>query len=82
MTWFSPCIWGDADGYTGVRGFLHGTVVGRIIVRAFWRIVGNDVMSLMDFDSHPDTAKLKPRMPPMFVGDSFSILNYDADFME
>ena len=39
-------------------------------------------MTLMDFDSHPETAKLKPRTLPMFTGDSFSILNYDTDFLE
>lgn len=36
----------------------------------------------MKFSSHPETAKLIPRMPPMFTGDSFSILNYDTDFMK
>lgn len=39
-------------------------------------------MTLMKFDAYPETAKLKPRMPPTFTGDSFSILNYDTDFME
>lgn len=39
-------------------------------------------MSLMKFDDHPKTAKLKPKTLPMFTGDSFSILNYDTDFME
>lgn len=39
-------------------------------------------MTLMKFDDHPDTAKLKPKTLPMFTGDSFSILNYDTDFME
>lgn len=57
-------------------------MVGRVIVNTFWSILGDDVMTLMKFDAHPDTAKLKPRMPPMFTGDSFSILNYDTDFME
>ncbi|RMY57632.1 hypothetical protein D0863_12564 [Hortaea werneckii] len=82
LTWFSPCIWGDADGYSSIRSFLHGTAIGRGIVNTFWSILGNDVLTLMNFDAHPETAKLKPRMPPMFTGDSFSILNYDADFME
>ncbi|KAI7121826.1 dimethylaniline monooxygenase (N-oxide forming), partial [Hortaea werneckii] len=82
LTWFSPCIWGDADGYSSIRSFLHGTAIGRGIVNTFWSILGNDVLTLMNFDAHPETAKLKPRMPPMFTGDSFSIFNYDADFME
>jgi hypothetical protein len=82
LTWFSPCVWGEADGYTGIRKFLHGTAIGRAIVNTFWGILGSDVLTLMDFDSHPETAKLKPRTLPMFTGDSFSILNYDTDFLE
>jgi len=82
LTWFSPCIWGEADGYTGIRKFLHGTALGRGIVNTFWGILGSDVLTLMDFDSHPETAKLKPRTLPMFTGDSFSIMNYDTDFLE
>ena len=61
---------------------MHGTALGRGIVNTFWSILGNDVLTLMKFDAHPETAKLKPRTLPMFVGDSFSILNYETDFME
>lgn len=82
LTWFSPCIWGESDGYNGIRNFLHGTALGRAIVNTFWGILGNDVLTLMDFDSHPETAKLKPKTLPMFTADSFSILNYDGDFLE
>ncbi|KAI0903018.1 hypothetical protein F4823DRAFT_620203 [Ustulina deusta] len=81
FTWFSPCIWGDADGYSWIRNFYHGTAIGRTIVDLFWKVLGNDVMTLNKFDSHPDTAKLKPWTEPMFTGSSFSILNYDQDIM-
>ncbi|KAL7939383.1 hypothetical protein V8C35DRAFT_275216 [Trichoderma chlorosporum] len=82
LTWFSPCIYSDAAGYTGIQRFLHGTFLGRLIVNAFWAILGGDVMSLNAYDSHPETAKLKPWLPAMFTAASFSILNYDADFFE
>ncbi|KAL2163468.1 hypothetical protein VTH06DRAFT_5526 [Thermothelomyces fergusii] len=82
LTWFSPCIWGGADGFGRIRKFLHGTALGRRIVDAFWRILGGDVMSLNGFDAHPETAKLKPWLEPMFVGSSFSILNYETDFFQ
>lgn len=82
LTWFSPCIWGYADGYTGIRSFLHGTAFGRGIVNAFWGVLGNDVITLNKYDAHPETAKLKPWTQAMFVGDSFSILNYETDFFE
>ncbi|KAK8066149.1 hypothetical protein PG997_012896 [Apiospora hydei] len=82
LTWFSPCIWGWADGYNPIRRLLHGTFVGRIIVDAFWKILGNDALTLMKFDSHPETAKLKPWTEAMFTGASFSILNYETDFLD
>ncbi|KAI1084714.1 FAD/NAD(P)-binding domain-containing protein [Whalleya microplaca] len=82
LTWFSPCIWGDADGYQGIRNFYHGTAIGRFLVDRFWGILGQDVISLNKYDSHPDTAKLKPWLEAMFAGCSYSILNYDQDFFE
>ncbi|XXH01067.1 hypothetical protein Hte_007418 [Hypoxylon texense] len=82
LTWFSPCVWGDVDGYGGIRGFYHRTAVGRTIVNSFWKVLGGDVISLNAYDSHPKTAKLKPWTDPMFTGSSFSIMNYDTDIME
>ncbi|KAL6801414.1 hypothetical protein GGI42DRAFT_326353 [Trichoderma sp. SZMC 28013] len=82
LTWFSPCVYSGAAGYTGIQRFLHGTFIGRLIVNAFWAILGGDVMSLNAYDSHPETAKLKPWLPAMFTAASFSILNYDTDFFE
>ncbi|KAH8780079.1 hypothetical protein F5883DRAFT_449478 [Diaporthe sp. PMI_573] len=82
LTWFSPCSWGDADGYSRIRGFLHGTAIGRLITNAFWYILGNDVTTLNNFKSHPETAKLQPWSHPMFVASSFSIYNYKTDFYE
>lgn len=82
LTWLSPCIWGDVDGFPGIRSFLHGTAIGRFIVNGFWSILGNDVKTLNKFDSHPETAKLSPWSNPMFIGAGLSILNYDTDFFE
>jgi cation diffusion facilitator CzcD-associated flavoprotein CzcO len=82
LTWFSPCIWSGAGGYSGIRWFLHGTAIGRALTNAFWSILGNDVITLNKFDSHPEMAKLKPWSSAMFTGTSFSILNYDTDFFE
>ena len=82
LTWFSPCIWGDADGYSGARRFLQNTFIGRWIVRSFWWILGNDVLSLNNYDAHPETAKLKPWTNIFFTGSSTSILNYPTDFFD
>lgn len=82
LTWFSPCIWGAYDGYTSIRNFYHGSVVGRKLVDTFWGILGGDVLTLNAYDEHPETAKLKPWSNPMFIGSGLSILNYDQDFFE
>ncbi|KAL2677357.1 hypothetical protein Neosp_011126 [[Neocosmospora] mangrovei] len=82
LTWFSPCIWGEIDGYRGIRRFLHGTALGRAIVNGFWGLLGGDVIRVNKYDSHPNTAKLKPWTEAMFTGPSYSILNYDTDIFE
>jgi hypothetical protein len=82
LTWLSPCIWGDADGYGSVRRFLHGTALGRFIVDRFWLILGGDVMTMNKYDAHPATAKLKPWVSAFWVASTLSILNYETDFFE
>ncbi|KAK3306696.1 uncharacterized protein B0T15DRAFT_150226 [Chaetomium strumarium] len=82
LTWFSPCIWGDADGYAGIRRFYHGSAIGRVITNTFWSILGGDVITLNKYDSHPELKKLKPWSQPMFTASSFSILNYPNNFFD
>lgn len=82
LTWFSPCIWGFADGYTGIRRFWHETGIGRAITRGFWWVLGNDVVTLNKYDKHPETKKLMPWTDSFFSGTSFSILNYDTNFFD
>ncbi|KAJ5791092.1 uncharacterized protein N7518_008103 [Penicillium psychrosexuale] len=82
LTWFSPCIWGEADGYDGIRSFLHGTWLGRKIVDAFWAILADDVVQLNGYDKHPETKKLKPWVSPFWIASSLSILNYPTNFFD
>ncbi|KAK5186092.1 hypothetical protein LTR44_002141 [Exophiala sp. CCFEE 6388] len=82
LTWLSPCIWGDEDGYSSIRHFLHGTFIGRGIVSTFWKILGGDVISLNQYDSHPELKKLKPWDPAFYVGSSLSIHNYPTSFFD
>lgn len=82
FTWFSPCSWGDADGFGGIRNFLHKTAIGRWIVDIYWKLLAYDVVSLNGFDKHPETKKLKPWTSPFWVASSFSILNYPTDLYD
>ncbi|UNI18397.1 hypothetical protein JDV02_004668 [Purpureocillium takamizusanense] len=82
MTWFSPCPWGDADGFPRIRRFLHGTTVGRFIVDTFWKVLSSDVISANAYDSHPELKKLKPWHSAFWIGSGLSILNYDSSLFD
>lgn len=82
LTWFSPCIWGDADGFGAVRRYLHGTWLGRKVVDAFWSVLANDVIQLNEYDKHPETKKLKPWVSPFWIASGLSILNYPSNFFD
>jgi hypothetical protein len=82
LTWFSPCIWGAVDGFARIRSFYHGSAIGRAITNVFWSVLGNDVLTLNKYDSHPETKKLKPWSDPMFTASSFSILNYPTNIFD
>ena len=82
LTWLSPCIWGHADGFDGIRKFLNKTFIGRKVISAFWAILAGDVDSLNKYSSHPETAKLKPWQPVFGVGSGLCILNYPTDWFE
>lgn len=83
LTWFSPCIWGEASGFGGiVRRFLHGTWLGRKIVDGFWTVLASDVLELNAYDKHPETKKLKPWVSPFWIASSLSILNYPTNIFD
>lgn len=82
LTWFSPCIWGDADGFANTRSFLHGTWLGRKIVDGFWSVLANDVVQLNGYDKHPEVNKLKPWVSPFWIASSLSILNYPTNIFD
>ncbi|WYZ44122.1 hypothetical protein EsH8_VII_000558 [Colletotrichum jinshuiense] len=82
MSWFSPCPWGDEDGYSGVRHLLHGTPVGRFVVDTFWKVLSGDVLAANAYDSHPELQKLKPWHSAFWIGSGLSILNYDSSLFD
>ncbi|KAL8743009.1 MAG: hypothetical protein Q9190_004592, partial [Brigantiaea leucoxantha] len=83
LTWFSPCIWGSADGFSGIRTLLHGTRAGRWIVRTFWKKLTSDaVYQLGLLRRGEEVKKLMPREGTVWYGAGISIFNYDADFLD
>ncbi|KAH0165362.1 dimethylaniline monooxygenase (N-oxide forming), partial [Aureobasidium melanogenum] len=81
LTWLSPCIWGDEDGFGSIRNFLHGSWLGGKVVDVFWWVLSTDANALMGYDKHPETAKLKPRHSALWIGSGLGILNFDGDFL-
>lgn len=61
MSWLSPCIWGDSDGYRGLRWLLHRTQLGSWMVHRLWNGFSNKLDAENKYDSHPKLRKLKPR---------------------
>ena len=82
LTCFSPCPWGAEAGYSRFRTFLHGTMIGRWLVDAFWGALGSSVITQNKYASHPETAKLQPWTSAMWIGSGLSIHNYENDFFE
>lgn len=82
LTWMSPCVWGEEDGYTKSRSFLHNTMMGRFMVGNFWKVLAGDVIALNQYDSHPETAKLKPWDPAFYIGSGLSIHNWPTSFFD
>lgn len=82
LTWLSPCIWGDEDGFSTIRKSLHTSWLGRKAVDAFWWVLSSDANALMGWDRHPETMKLKPRHSAFWTGSGLGILNFEGDFLE
>ncbi|KAG9031313.1 hypothetical protein FRB95_002886 [Tulasnella sp. JGI-2019a] len=82
LTWMSPCIWGDADGFGWIRGFLNGTRLGRWVLAGFWSTAEKTLVQDNGYDTHPKLQKLKPWCGPFWSGASAGALNFSTDFFE
>ena len=80
LGWFSPCVWGDADGHGTIRWLLSNTLIGRLLMSLVWMILTKDVEHLLDFNHSPETKRLRPWTPPFWHGTGISVVNYDGDF--
>ncbi|KAF2827715.1 FAD/NAD(P)-binding domain-containing protein [Ophiobolus disseminans] len=81
--YMSPCPWASTTGLEGwIRAFLHGTGLGRKVVAAFWKVLGDDAIALNKLYSHPETAKLVPWRGAFEVANCLSIHNYPTDFFD
>ena len=80
LTVFSPCIW--AVGFPRFRRFLQATWFGRQVVKKWYADMEKDMLEIIGYDKHPETAKLKPWTSIFWHGADVSVLNYDKDMLE
>lgn len=60
FTWFSPCIFGDFDGFSWIRKALHQTRLGRYFVDRFWEGIRLDVIDQNAYRKEECLAHLEP----------------------
>ncbi|KAH6877192.1 putative dimethylaniline monooxygenase [Thelonectria olida] len=82
LTFFSPCPWGGEDGFGMLRGMLHGTAVGRLVVDNFWNLLSNGVIDDHGYNEHPELFKLKPWQNAFWTGSGVGIHNYPTNFFD
>lgn len=82
LTWLSPCVWGDADGFGFVRNLLHGTNWGRWFVDTFWAKMQSDTLEQSGILKSEATENLIPDQSMFWYGVSLAILNYPKDIHE
>lgn len=82
LTWFSPCVWGDADGFGYVRNLLHGTNWGRWFVDTFWAKMASDTLEQSGILKSEATKGLIPDQQMFWYGVSLAILNYPKDIYD
>ncbi|MCJ1390376.1 hypothetical protein MMC18_003235 [Xylographa bjoerkii] len=80
FTWFSPCVWGDSDGFGWIRRCLHATRVGRKVVDGFWGKLSEETLLQAGLsDGNEELKKLVPTASAFWYAGGLGILNYDED---
>ena len=82
LTWLSPCVWGDVDGFGLVRNLLHGTRWGRWFVDNFWAKMGSDTLHQSGILKNEATKELLPDQSIFWYSTSSGVLNYPKDIYE
>ncbi|GAM82090.1 hypothetical protein ANO11243_000690 [Dothideomycetidae sp. 11243] len=76
---FNPCLWSREEKFGKIQEFLHGTTIGRWLVRLFWFLLCFDVINAYQYDKHEETKKLKPWYSAFWSASGIGIVNYDSD---
>jgi len=81
--YMSPCPWAQTTGLEGwLRSFFQSTWLGRKVVKAFWKILGDDAIALNKLNDHPETKKLIPWRGAFEVSNCLGIHTYPTNFYD
>lgn len=61
FTWFSPCIWGNYDGFGWIRIFLNRTRIGRWLMDGMWQNTCNGTIEVAGYRREEQLKYLEPR---------------------
>ncbi|RMZ89968.1 hypothetical protein DV736_g2801, partial [Chaetothyriales sp. CBS 134916] len=78
FTWFSPCVWGDFDGFRRIRKFLHGTSFGRWLAHGLWEKFRWDTVRANGYRAQKPLEHLEPD-ESLFWSARVGILNYPGN---
>ncbi|CAK1365548.1 unnamed protein product [Cercospora beticola] len=78
FSWFSPCSWGDYDGFGWTRGFLNRTRIGRWLMDGLWEGIRSDVIDLAGYRKEKALQHLEPP-ESLFWSGRVGIHNYTSD---
>ncbi|KAK3176383.1 hypothetical protein OEA41_007706 [Lepraria neglecta] len=80
LTWCSPCLWRDADGFGWIRSWLHDTRWGRASVDALWWAIGATLIRQTGLNTSDELIVLKPDESVFWYGAGLGALNYPSNF--
>lgn len=78
FTWFSPCIWGNFDGFGWIRRFLARTRLGRWLTDGLWEQIRTDTVEVNGYRKEKELQHLEP-WESLFWSARVGILNYEKD---
>ncbi|KAI0202170.1 FAD/NAD(P)-binding domain-containing protein [Astrocystis sublimbata] len=79
FSWFDPGPFGSS--FPWIRRFLHRTIVGTWITRAFWTALDSLAAAATGYND-PLLRMLRPWASTFWIGNSLSIHNYETDWFD
>ena len=82
LSWFGACPCSDGDGFGWIRSLLHGTEIGRRLVRGYFASMSASSLDQSGILQDETTRVLIPDQSLMRYGTQASTLTYDRDIYE